>query len=239
MKPGDWLQLKATTSGLKYFVLSERATKNHPSGISDNEHESQSVMMAWPGNPRCLEKYLAKREPRCDALWQKPKNHNASSFYSRDEVWFCNAPMAKHKLENLLTVAGLAHVYTPHCIRATSVTVLKAAGLENCQVKSVTGHASDKSIDSYSARPTIQQQFESSAIVSRFITQRNSAQPSLAAVSPGATSSFTATSSTAIQQRSQQVHQQSTFNVNPSMAPDFAHSVFHGCNFYFSARSDN
>ena len=225
MKPGD-LQLKATTNGLKYFVLSERATKNHPGGISDNEDESQSVMMAWPGNPRCpvvcLEKYLAKREPRCDPLWQKPKNHNASSFYSTDGVWFCNAPMGKHKLENLLTVmcrkAGLAHVYTPHCIRATSVTVLKATGLENCRVKSVTGHASDESIESYSARPTIEQQFESSAIVS------------------GATSFFTATSSTAIQQRSQQVHQQSTFNVNPS---DFAHSVFHGCNFFFSARSDN
>ena len=246
MKPGD-LQLKTTTSGLKYFVLSERATKNHPGGISDNEDESQSVMMAWPGNPRCpvafLEKYLAKRETQCDALWQKPKNHNASSFYSTDEVWFCNAPMGKHKLENLLTVmckkAGLAHVYTPHCIRATSVTVLKAAGLENCRVKSVTGHASDKSIESYSARPTIEQQSESSAIVSRFITQRNSVQPSLAAVSPEATSSFSATSSTTMQQRSQQVHQQSTFNVNPSSAPDFSHSVFHGCNFFFSPRSDN
>ena len=191
----------------------------------------------------CLVKYLAKREPRCDALWQKPKNHNASSFCSTDEVWFCNAPMGKHKLENLLTdmckKAGLAHVYTPHCIRATSVTVLKAAGLENCRVKSVTGHASDKSIESYSARPTIEQQFESSAIASRFITQRNAVQPSLAAVSPQSISTFSATSSTAIQQQSQQVHQQSTFNVNPSRAPDFAHSVFHGCNFFFSPRSDN
>ena len=147
MKPSD-LQLKTTTGGLKYFVLSERATKNHPGGINDNEDETQSVMMAWPGNPRCpvtcLEKYLAKREPRCDALWQKPKNHNASSFCASDEIWYCNVPMGKHKLENLLTdmckKAGLAHVYTPHCIRATSVTVFKAAGLENCRVKKVTGH---------------------------------------------------------------------------------------------------
>ena len=45
MKPGD-LQLKTTTSGLKYFVLRERATKNHPGRVSDNEDESQSVMMA-------------------------------------------------------------------------------------------------------------------------------------------------------------------------------------------------
>ena len=158
-------------------LLRERATKNHPGGVSDNEDESQSVIMAWLGNPRCpvacLEKYLAKRDPRCDALWQKPKNHNASFFHSADEVWFCNVPTGKHRLENLLTemckTAGLAHIYTPHCIRATSVTVLKAADLENRRVESVTGHASDKSMESCSARPTIGQQFESSAIVSRFL----------------------------------------------------------------------
>ena len=138
--------------------------------------------------------------------------------------------MEKHKLENLLTErckkAGLAYIYTPHCIRATSITVLKNAGLENCRVKSITGHASDKSIESYSARPTIEQQFEYSAIVSQFVTKQNSDQPSLAAVSPQAISSLAATSSTAIQQRNQGLYQQSTSNVNPSDAPDFAHSVF-------------
>jgi len=64
MKPRD-LQLKTTTSGLKYFVFSEGATKRHPGGVSDDEDESQSVMIAWPGNPRCpvacLEKYLETR----------------------------------------------------------------------------------------------------------------------------------------------------------------------------------
>ena len=61
MKPGD-LQLK-TTSGLKYFILSERTTKNHPR-VSDNEYKSQSVRMAWPGNPVVL--WLALR-----STWQK------------------------------------------------------------------------------------------------------------------------------------------------------------------------
>ena len=151
--------------------------------------------------------------------------------------------MGKHKLENLLTdmckKAGLAQVYTPHCIRATSVTVLKAAGLENCRVKSVTGHASDKSIESYSTRPTIEQQFQSSAIVSRFLAQQNYIQPVLTAVPPQATSSFSATSSSAIhQQQPSQVHQ-STINLNPSTVPNFSHSVFHGCNFFFSPQRDN
>ena len=114
--------------------------------------------------------------------------------------------------------AGLAHIYTPHCIRATSVTVLKAVGLENCRVR--RRHASDKSIASYSARPTIEQQFESSAIVRRFVTRQNPDQPSLAAASSQAISALAATSSTAIQQRNQEVYQQSTFSVNPSSASD-------------------
>ena len=123
--------------------------------------------------------------------------------------------------------------------RATSVTVLKAAGLENCRVKNVTGHASDKSIESYCTRPTIEQQFESSAIVSRFLTQQNSVQPVQTVVPPQATSSFSATSSSAIhKQQTSQVHQ-STFNLNPSTAPNFSHSVFHGCNFFFSPQKDN
>ena len=53
MKPGDW-QLKTTTGGHNYFILNERATKNHPGGTNDNEDETQSVMMAWPGNPTAL-----------------------------------------------------------------------------------------------------------------------------------------------------------------------------------------
>ena len=205
MKPVD-LQLKTTTAGHKYFILNERAKKNHPGGTNDNEDETQSVMMAWPGNPRCpvtcLEKYLAKREPQCDALWQKPKNHNASSFFSTDDIWFCDIPIGKHKLENLLTgmckKAGLAQVYTPHCMRATSGYCSEGCRFGKLPSEKCIGHANDKSIESYSARPTIEQQFESSAIVSRFLTQQNSVRPVLTAVPTQATSSFSATSSSAI-----------------------------------------
>ena len=117
--------------------------------------------MAWKPPLSCDpsgEVFGEKRTTMRDALWQNPKNHNASPFSSTDDIWFCSIPLGKHKLENLLTnmckKAGLAQVYTPHYIRATSVTVLKAAGLETCRVKSVTGHANDKSIESYSHRTT-------------------------------------------------------------------------------------
>ena len=87
-------------------------------------------------------------------------------------MWYCNVPLGKHTLDNLLGLmskkAGLSTHFTSHCIRATSVTILKAAGLENSRVRSVTGHKSDASIESYHERPTIQQQVESSAIASNF-----------------------------------------------------------------------
>ena len=46
------IQLKTTTGGLEY-VLNERAMQNHHGGTNDNEDETQSVMMVWPGHTRC------------------------------------------------------------------------------------------------------------------------------------------------------------------------------------------
>ena len=144
MKPGD-LHLKTTTSRLTNFVLSDKATRNHPGeGLSDDEDQSQPVMTSWLRNPRCpvasLGKFLAKRDSlttRCPLA----ENHNASAFYSVDEVWFFDVPIGKHRLVSLLIEV---------CQKAghTSITVLKATGLENCRAKSVTGHASNKSIKS-------------------------------------------------------------------------------------------
>ena len=51
--------------------------------------------------------------------------------------------------------------------------------------------------------------------------------------------SLAATLLQAIQQRNQQVYQQSTFNLNPSSAPNVTRSLFHECNFFLSPSSDN
>ena len=94
-------------------------------------------------------------------------------FSPAEDVWYCNAPLGKHKLENLLyemsKKAGLATIYTSHCLRATSVTILKASGLESTRVKSVTDHKSDSAVESQHKRPTLEQQVQSSAIVSDFV----------------------------------------------------------------------
>ena len=103
-------------------------------------------------------------------------------FNSAENVWYCNAPLGKHKLENLLCEmskkAGLATIYTSHFLRATSVTILKGSALENARVKSVTGHKSDSSVESYHTGPTLEQQVQSSAIVSDFVAGSTQCQVS-------------------------------------------------------------
>ena len=105
-------------------------------------------MCEWPDNPercpvRCINKYLEKRNPNCPALWQMPRTYNTGKFNESDAVWYCNVPLGKNTSDNLLgrmsNKAGLSTHFTSHCIRATSVTILKAAGLENSRVRSVTG----------------------------------------------------------------------------------------------------
>lgn len=128
-------------------------------------------------NPRCpvvaVKTYLTKQNKQCQALWQKPKNHKAMKLSPAEDVWYCNALPGMHRLENLLCEmskkAGLATIYTSHCLRANSVTFLKASRLENVRAKSVTGHKSNSAIESFHKRPTLEQQVQSSAIVSNFV----------------------------------------------------------------------
>ena len=135
-------------------------------------------MCEWPDNRErfpviCLKKYLQRRNPNCPALWPNPRNYSTGKFNESDAVWYCNVPLGKNTLDNLLgrmsRKAGLSTHFTSHCTRTIAVTILKAAGLDNSRVRSVTDHKSDASIESYRERPTIQQQVQSTAIVSNFV----------------------------------------------------------------------
>ena len=180
------IQIHKSRSGLEYVTLVKRATNNHQGGLNSSENEAAAVMSEMPGNARCpvvaVKTYLSKGKKQCQALRQKPKNHKAMKFNPAEDVWYCNTPLGKHKLENLICEmskkAGLATIYTSHCLRATSVTILKAFGLENARVKSVTGHKSDSAVESYHKRPTLAQQVQSSVIVSDFVAGSTQCQVS-------------------------------------------------------------
>lgn len=87
-----------------------------------------------------------KRNPNFTALWQKPRSYNSNKLDESDEVCYCNVPLGKTAPLNLLgrmsKKAGMPYHLKLHSIRATTVSILKVAGLENSRVRSVSSHKS-------------------------------------------------------------------------------------------------
>ena len=111
-------------------------------------------------------------------MFQRPKDANANKFDVNNLIWYANSPVGERTLGNLLRVmtkrAGIEPPLTNHSIRATSVTVLANANVETRLIKSITGHKSDTSIESYSSRPSSSQQEVMSSILSNYISQSES-----------------------------------------------------------------
>ena len=68
--------------------------------------------------------------------------------------------------------AGIQPHLTNHSLRATSVTVLSDNNCETRHIKSVTGHKSDTSIESYNDRSSLDQQKKMSEGLSSFLHGR-------------------------------------------------------------------
>ena len=154
-------------------------------------------------------------------------------------MWYCNVPLGKNTLDNLLgrmsNKAGLSTHFTSHCIRATSVTILKAAGLENSRVRIVTGYKSDASIESYNERLTIQQQVQSSAIVCNFVAplKVNPANASLR-VTAQSRSPLRALQQNQSQHEIRSINQQSNVGEQQTnAAQNFSSGTFQNCTFNF------
>lgn len=186
MKPA-MLVLRTTPQGQEYFELNRQfpgavaATKNHQGGLNDAEDESDAKIFSVPESPRCpvktLKNYLSHLNPKQEALFQRPRE--VRSFSPDEEnVWFCNVPLGPNYLDSMLksmsSRAGIEPYLTNHCLRATTVTVLSDSNCETRHIKSVTGHKSDQSIESYNERPSFEQQRKMSNVLSSFATQSTS-----------------------------------------------------------------
>ena len=70
-------------------------------------------------------------------------------------------PLGHNTLDNMLcfmtTRAGIIPHLTNKSIRATTITVLSAANIESRDIKAITGHQSEASIQSYCHTPTFEQ----------------------------------------------------------------------------------
>ena len=94
-------------------------------------------------------------------LFQRARVVSSKFNPEADTVWFCNSPLGISYLSTMMRTMSLnAEINPPlrnHCVRATSVTILSDANVEARHIKCITGHKSDTSIESYSAKPSFQQ----------------------------------------------------------------------------------
>ena len=72
--------------------------------------------------------------------------------------------------KNMTTNAEIFPYLTNHLLRATTVTVLSAQTFETLNIKAITGHRSDTSIESYCKRPTLNQFKEISTALTHFVS---------------------------------------------------------------------
>ena len=133
------------------------------------------------GNDSCpvssIRKYLAHRNQNSEFLFQRSKV-NISQF---DEIGYTVSPIGERVLNDMMrkisTEAGLSRVYTNHCVRATTITLLSHAGVETREIMKISGHRNEASVRCYNADSSSLQKRTYSGIIQG---QRQLALPSAA-----------------------------------------------------------
>ena len=139
-----------TGSDGRRFVMKadDEMTKNHRVG---DENEEGGVMLET-GGERCPVStfllYVSKLNPDLPALFQRPRlsNYDSGRWYDAQVV---GVNSLASMMKSMSVDAGLSQIYTNHCIRATSITILDNCGMEARHIMTVSGHRSESSIRSY------------------------------------------------------------------------------------------
>ena len=146
--------------GATYCRMAYNEMEKKKQGNEKTIREKEARMYEEPGDDcpiRSLKLLLAKLHPDCKALFQYPRG----TVKITDKVWFNRQPIGKNTICQLMKriseAAELSRTYTNHCIRATSITAMNAAGIEGTNIISITGHKSVDSLKPYLNGPSEEQ----------------------------------------------------------------------------------
>ena len=152
----DCFAFSTDDNGCDYVEMAyNEATKNHQGdNLKDRDHEIRPRMYA-SGTESCpvasLRQYLSHRNPNTDYLFQRPN----ASIEPYDEIWYTVSPVGERVLNEMMCKisldAGLSRVYTNHCVRATTITLLAHAGVETREIMKISGHRNEASMRCYNA----------------------------------------------------------------------------------------
>lgn len=158
------------SNGQRYVMkVMDEVTKNH----RDDEEHTINGRMYGTGTSSCpvmlFEKYVSKLNKKCEYLWQKPKN----SYVESSNEWYCNNKVGKNTISKFMKEISnaclLSKMYTNHCVRVSTCTILGNSGFSDTQIKNVSGHKSISALGIYH-RPLEKSKQEMSNALSEAMT---------------------------------------------------------------------
>ena len=131
-------------NGHQYVTLAYHDLEKNQQGVNRKESDRDPRMYEQLNDPNypvaSFKKYVSKLNPECDASFQRPKTT------ANSDIWYVNCPIGKNKLSTMMKEifgkAQLSRVYSNHCLRVTSVTVLSRNDFNLNDIRSVTVHSS-------------------------------------------------------------------------------------------------
>ena len=155
----------------EYATLSYNEFDKNHADLSVESEETDKRMYAQPGDDNCpvasLKVYISHLNDKNAAFFQRPNNSFAKS--PNPSRWYDNMPLGKGSLGQFMPrisrEANLSKRYTNHCVRASTITILKHSGFSNRDICSVTGHKREESLAHYCAKPSDQQKNKMSEIL--------------------------------------------------------------------------
>ena len=162
--------VKKLPDGVEYVTqVTDELTKNH----RENDEAEDGGMMLATGTENCpveaFKLYKSKLNDKLDVFFQKPKRSTPTD----DGPWFdaqvVGIKTLDNKMKNISEKAELSELYTNHCIRATSISMLDDVGMEARHIMTVSGHKSESSIRSYS-KTSLQTKRDMSAALSSSVS---------------------------------------------------------------------
>ena len=165
--------VKIAANGRQFIEKSvDELTKNR----RESNDAQQGGVVYETGTPTCpvasFKLYISHLNPKIEEFFQRPKS--AAPLVG---PWFdaqvLGVNYLSQMMKNISIDAELSEVYTNHCIRATSVTVLDDCGVEARHIMAVSGHRSEGSIRSYAARTGIGMKRKMSESLSTFCENKS------------------------------------------------------------------
>lgn len=170
---------ESDSSGAPYVTMAhDEKTKNHQGGLQDDESFERYGRMYKGTGPTdgytCLELYLHKLSPKCDALFQYPKRNWSGILES---CWYENRPLGVNKLSTMMkdisAAAELSKIYINHSVRASAITLWSQAGLSNRQIMAISGHRNETSLRSYNNQHSTSQLRQCSNVLAHALGDLN------------------------------------------------------------------